>query len=297
MIYKEEFSLLKGFYNTLNLSKKDIEKNSVDDGIKLLVNSLNMLEKNVEHFTKKSVYKLISSKEVDKIAVVYLDYYKLYVSYNIPTDQIIINLFPFDVETITIGSPNVRDLYACVAYGICFRNFMTGKVVPKTIYFNAIASFFTSMFMQVFGRDFGLTGRYQSNIGLLKFLISVYVLIGFFGEERKRSYVLSGQVSSINYKEYSSDLDNYDFTDIRSLIKALSEFKVLNGITDFYFMKKMYNMLSGEFIIAMEDFSRFLSASTACSIPSTTIIPRFIATKYNQDEFSKILEISKLAFR
>ena len=56
-------------------------------------------------------------------------------------------------------------------------------------------------------------------------------------------------------------------------------------------------MFTIHFLPAFEDMSRFLACMLACSIPLETIIPRFISSKYNVDEYTKILEMTKLLMR
>lgn len=297
MEIKKTFTLNKGVPNLLNLSKNDIAELSVKGGLKLATSSLDILQKSIEHFSKNSVYRQISPELKNEIAIIYLEQYPLYVSYNIPTKQIIINLFPFGTNTITNVNPEPRNLYACIAYGICFKKLLEGKVVPKKIYFGPIASFITTLFVQIFGRQFGLLGRYSSNINLLKFLVSIYVLISFFGVEKNQAYKMAGTTSGVNPKEYIDQLNQYNFTEILNLIEALSDFKVLPGITNFFFIRKTITLLGMNFTLSLEDLSRFISSMMVCSIPSESIIPRFIAIKYNEDEFLKILEIAKLAFR
>lgn len=297
MEIKKTFTLNKGVPNLLHLSKNEITTHSVESGLKLAISSLEILQKSVEHFSKNSVYKQISPELKNEIAIIYLEQYPLHVSYNIPTRQIIINLFPFGTDTITNVNPEPRNIYACIAYGICFKKLLEGKVVPKLIYFGPIASFITTLFVQVYGRQFGLLGRYSSNINLLKFLVSIYVLMSFFGVEKNQAYKVAGTTSGVNPKEHIDHLNQYNFTEILDLISALSDFKVLPGITSFFFIKRAMTLFGMPFTLSLEDLSRFVSSMMVCSIPSESIIPRFIASKYNEDEYIKVLEISKLTFR
>ena len=132
MEIKKTFTLNKGVPNLLHLSKNEISTHSVESGLKLAISSLDILQKSVEHFSKNSVYKQISPELKNEIAIIYLEQYPLHVSYNIPTRQIIINLFPFGTDTITNVNPEPRNIYACIAYGICFKKLLEGKVVPKS---------------------------------------------------------------------------------------------------------------------------------------------------------------------
>ena len=215
MNIKESFTLIKGTPNLLNLSKKEIKEYSVENGIKLATDVLGILDKSIDHFTKKPVFDLFKDKNSFEILV--LPDYPLHVSYNEPTKQIIVNLHPFGTETISITTPEPRNLYACLAYGLLMKNFIEGKSKRiKLSYYSIIPSFLTSVFMQVFGRQYGLVGRYQHNTPMLKFLISLYILVSFFGVKQKEAYTFAARVSSVNYKDIEKELDEYNFVSINN---------------------------------------------------------------------------------
>ena len=256
-----------------------------------------MMEKGIDHFSKASVIKQLSDSHKDELAIVTFQDYPLYVSYNEPTKQIIINISPFGVDTITAINPDPRNMYASLVYGICFRNILDGgfrKV--KDSYFIVIVSYLTSMFVQIFGREYGLLGKYAVEINKLKFLISCYILTAFFGRNTIESYILSSKVAMIDYRPLVDQLNTFDFSEIDGLINALAELRVLPGITKYKFTARMFKLLSIVFLPALEDFSRFISIITTSSIQGSNIVPRFIS-RYNESEYGKILEISKLMMR
>ena len=172
---KDKFSILKDVPNILHMSASEIKSNSVENGVALMSNVINMLSKNIEHFTKKDVIEQVLEKNQHEIAVLNMESYPLHVSYNEPTQQIVVNISPFNVDTITIMSPDPRNMYAALAYGICFRNIVTGRSKKiRDNYFSIYSTFITSMLVQLLGREYGLLGKYATQINMLKFITSSY---------------------------------------------------------------------------------------------------------------------------
>ena len=293
---KDKFSILKDTPNVLHMSESEIKSKTVNNGVILMSNVINMLSKNIEHFTKKYVLNQITEKNQHEIVVLHMESYPLHVSYNEPTQQMVINLAPFNVDTITIMSPDPRNIYATLAYAMCFRNIVTGRSKKiKESYFSIYSTFLTSMFVQLLGREYGLLGKYATQINLLKFITSVYVLTSFFGVAQNKTYSDAGKVSMIDYKKYVTELNKYDLTKIDDYIKILSDLKILPGITKYHLISRVYRYLSVAFLPALEDLGRYTSIFMTSSIPGTNIIPRFIE-KYNEDIYADIINISKLAF-
>jgi branched-subunit amino acid aminotransferase/4-amino-4-deoxychorismate lyase len=130
---------------------------------------------------------------------------------------------------------------------------------------------------------------------LLKFLTSVYVLTSFFGIRQEATYKDAGRASLLDYNKYAEELKKYNFNNIDDYIRALSEMKILPGITKYHLIAKIYRFLSVAFLPALEDIGRYTSIFMTSSIPGTNIIPRFLE-KYNEDVYADIINISKLAF-
>jgi hypothetical protein len=298
MILKNKFELVKDRVNITNLSQSEIAKMEVKNGPILIENVLKTQEDSTTHYTKNIVFKMVNSGNLSNfISVVKYPEYPFHVTYNKSTDKILINLFPFGVDTITAISPDPRNIYACLAYGICLKLFVNGGLEKiKTQYFGILVSYYTSMFLQMFGREFGLLGRYSRDINKLRFFIACYILIGFFGEEPKKAYVLAAKASLVDYRDFESKLSDYDFTKTEDFIKSLSDFEVFRGMTKYYFVSKMWKHMTIHFLPALEDFSRMISIFVASSVPGNTMLPRFIS-KYNETEYEKILEISKVVLR
>ncbi len=296
MIIKKEFELLNNTPNILRYSAGIIKANSIPGDRINLVRRIKLLERRVNHYTSKKVFEITSGiREIRRhVSVVNMDY-PLFVSYNLPTKRIILNLNPYGVDEIS--RVDEKALYASLVYGIAFRDLVTKKINIKDIYFIPITNWLTTLFVQIYGKDYGLLGSFQQEIAKLKFLIACYIQTSFFGIDGTLSYKRAATISAVDYKNIQDKLDKYNFGKTTDFIKALSELKVLPGFNIIIFANKLYKFLGINTLPAFEDCSRFISTIITSNITGSTIIPTFIGKKYNRDEFGKILEIGKLIFK
>jgi hypothetical protein len=298
IIVKEKFSLLKDTPNILHLSSSSINSLLPEDYSEInkkLAATLKLAESRINHFTKDRVFKIVNNTTIrDRFfRILNYDDYPLPLSYNKTTDQIVINLSYFKVPDITYIDP--KDVYALCVYGICFYNLVTNKKTIKEDYANIICNFFLSMFVRVFGKEFGLLGAYSKEIGKLKFLISCYILSSFFGV-KSNLYKKAHSWSSYDYRPDEEKLNTFDFSDILSFIDSLSKMDVFPGINRSRFSSKFLTFLGLNFIPALEDLSRFMSIITISSFVGVSIVPTHIRVAYNKNEFDNILNISKGIF-
>jgi len=292
----ENFSLLKGVPNILNYDKSKLSRISIGGGATKISNVLKLIENRINHHTKQKVFNTLNELKKDKSIVVLtqIEKYILPVTYNTPTKSIIINLQPFGTDDISRLDP--RNIYACMVYGICFKELVTKKTSVPFSASGSISAFLTTTIMRLFGKEFGLLGVYATQIPALKFLTTCYVLANMFGEQSKSSLYKKASMSAyIDFRPYIDKLSSYDFTDINDYIKSLSEMKVMPGITRHTFAARIIKSLTVNFLPAFEDPSRFISILTTSDLPGSSIVPTFIS-KYNTSEFDKILQISKRIF-
>jgi hypothetical protein len=207
-----------------------------------------------------------------------------------------LNLAPFNVDDIYSTDPDPKNLYTQLVYGILFKNLINSKDKIKNTYFMPISNFLFSMLIGLFGKEYGLLGTYSFNISILNFLVNCYILSSFFGETGEKCYRLSGTTTSFNYKEIKDKLDTYDFTNIENFIKSLSDFGVMPGIDKYSFTSKFFRGPGLSFLPALEDFSRFICIMTSISMKGSNIVPTYIS-KFNEDSFERVIEISKLMFK
>jgi hypothetical protein len=297
MIIKDKFTILKDVPNILHLNNKEIKEFSVEKGPRNLFVVIELNKDTIKHFAKDSVLSLVSNLEKrKKIIVVNIPNYSLHISYNKPSDQMVFNLTPYDVDNIYTNNIDFKNIYAQLVYGLTFYNLVTEKFNVKQSYFAPISNFLLSMFVSIFGKEYGLLGAYTANITKLNFLINCYVLSAFFGITGKKLYKNSSVASGFNYKEIEESLDNYDFSNIEIFIKSLSDFRVFPGMNKYSFTGKMVRMTGVNFLPALEDLSRFISIMTCIDIKGSSIISTYIS-KYDSSSFNRIIEISKLIFK
>jgi len=297
MEIKDKFNLLKDVPNTFKISSAKLNSYSIPQGPAKIYNTLKLSEDRINHFTKNKVFSTINEIKINKkvISLVYMENYILPVSYNYTTNTIIINLRQFATDDISRVDP--RNIYACVTYGICFRDLITKKIkVPDTL-FSVVSAFMTTILMRLFGKEFGLLGTYATQIPILKFLTNCYIIATMFGETNKVSlYKKAGASSGVDFRPYLDKLGQYDLSNINDYIKSLSDFKIMPGITRHTFAARILKTLTINFLPGLEDLSRFISVVTTADLPGNSISPAFIS-KYNKSEFDKILSISKNIFK
>ncbi len=295
MVIKEKFLLLKNIPNVVNISSSSLRTRVVDDGFETFKSILNLLEKKITHFTKNKVYKTLNSKK-QLIEIVYLPDYSLPVTYNKATKQILINLSSFNTKEITTMNPTSRDLYGSLVYGVCLKELLTKQAIPDKFAGHIIA-YLLSVFIRVFGKEYGLIGIYSTQIPKLKFLIACYIYASFFNITGDRMLRNSSIATAYNYKNDIDLLKKFDFTDINEFIKALDQLKVFPGISKYNFVSKIYRFLSIHFIPAIEDCARFICVLTTSDIPGITpaLSPAFYY-RYNETEFNTVMQIAKRIF-
>ena len=294
MVVLDDFQLLKGNKNVLDLLPKEIIDLNVEDAKDLMQRSLEIREKRISHFTKNQVYKTITG---DKVKVIYYPSYILPVGYNYPTKDIILNLAAAPFQTQDVSRIDSKNIYAGLVYGICFRELVERHVDVKLSLFTPVSNFLLSLFIKMFGKDYGLIGVYSTEIPWLKFAISTYVLYSFFGmTDITKCYMTAATISSVNYKDKLDKLQHCDFSNINGFTKALSTLEVMPDFDRYRFTAKVVRSLSLNFLPAFEDLSRFISICTTSCISGSNIVPTYIKS-FNPSEYDKILEISKSIFR
>lgn len=224
-----------------------------------------------------------------------MESYPLPVTYNTTTDSIVLNLHAFGVDDLSRIDP--LNVYASVAYGICFSELVSGKKKIHPQYASPITNFLLTMFMRLFGKEYGLLAVYSSEIPKLKFIVSCYVQQSFFGIQPPKLYRNATAVSGFDYRNIESDLKKYNFQNIDEFIQALSDLRVMPGINKYRFADRVLKHLTLNFVPALEDLSRFISTVTVVDMTGSTLVPTFIKKAYNEQEFGKIVDLSRNLFR
>jgi len=295
MIIKDKFSLLKDLPNILNLSKSVINTYKIEGGPRKIFVILKLMENRINHFTKEPIMNMLSDiRKRERLGVVNIPNYLLPVTYNKPTNGVIINVTAIGSDDLSRHDP--KNIYAILVYGLIFSVLATKKYNIDAKYFSTISNFFVSIFIRLFGKDYGLLGIYSTEIPKLKFLTNCYILNSFFGIKGNNAYRLSGASASFDYKDIETELNKYDFYEIKDFIQALNSLKVMPGINRYIFSSKVLRLFGYGFLPALEDISRLMSIITTSSLSGTNVVPTFIS-KYNETEYNKLMEISKNIFK
>jgi hypothetical protein len=297
MVIKDKFELLRGTKNFLSESESTIKSYNVEENSpRALFAYLMLHNKKIKHFTKDVIFKLISSiSKREEIIIVTFDKYLLPVTYNTTTKNIIINLKPFNASDISFIEP--RSLYSCIVYGYYFKQLLEGKVKINEMYAPIIISFLFSVFIRLFGKQYGLLGIYTQKNIKLKFLLSCYILSSFFGIKSSPNLLIkSSSISQYNYKSEEDKLLSYDFSSIIEFIRSLSELGIFPGIRQYGFSSQVMKRFKLDFLPALEDVSRFFSLILVSDIPGTSIVSTSLF-RQNEGEFNKLLSIIKSTFR
>jgi hypothetical protein len=297
MVIKDKFRLISGMPNVVNLSSSVIKTyQKEENNPRHIFAFLELKKKSINHFTNKTIFKLISdTKARDVLQVVNFEKYPLYNTYNPPTKGMIINLKPFEVDEISNLSAN--DLYASIVYSYAFSKMVTGKFKISQNYAPIIVGFLLSVLVQLFGKEYGLVGIYASGIPKLKFLLACYILAAFYGNRSGKS--LFKKASSIAPYMFANEYDalvKYDFSKIEDFIQSISDLGIMPGLSLIKFTSKVYAFLKINALAAFEDISRFFCFILTISIPGTKMVPTWVARKYNQKQFYTLVDIMRKMF-
>jgi len=296
MIVIDKFTLLKNVFNVLKLSQSEIAAREIENSSTILYANLHINARKINHFSKDYIFnQLKDPKKRNKFKVVVFSDYLLPVTYNKPSKEIIINLSSFNTDDLAQVDP--RNLYSCLVYGICFESLILGNSKIPDAYANVIINYLLAMFIRLFGKEFGLVGVYATEIPKLKFLISCYIYVSFFGLSNSNDvYRKSSLISGFDFRPEQDKIDRINFSKIDEFIKALSSLNVMPGINRYQFTAKFLKFFGVNFLPALEDLSRFISTLTASTVGGSTVVPKFIYT-YNETEFNRIIDLSKRIFR
>lgn len=295
MKIKDSFKLVSNVPNILNLSESVLRSYYMEENSPRHVFAILELKKNsIVHFTTKKIFGIVSNiKKRDAIQIINFDY-PLPVSYNSPTKGMIINLKPFEVKEISNMSPN--DLYAALVYAYSFSQMVTKKFKVSPSYAKIVVNYLLSFYVKAFGRKYGLVGIYALGIPKLKFLIACNILTSFFGHAVNKSlFMEAAKIAPYMYNNEIDQLMKYNFSEIDQFIKAVSDLKVMPGLTIALFTSTLYRFYGINMLVALEDCARFFSVILTSSVPGSRVVPRHLV-QVNEKEYFKIIEVTRRMF-
>jgi hypothetical protein len=288
MIIKEKFTLLEGKPNILDISKSAIESLILEGNTPQHVYAALELKKNViKHSGLKKILEYVKNVKTSKdLKIIVYEQYPIVVSYNRKTNDKIININTFNAKDL--GRVSYANLYGALVYAYTFEKIVNKKLRLPDNMAQPISNFFFSLFVQVFGRDYGLVGTYSSKLSGLKFLLTAYILIAFFGRKQERpTFNLAKQYSGFDYSSKADVLKRNDLTDIKGLVKSLSEMEIMPGLNIIKFTTILWRRFDVQMLPMFEDLSRFMSLLMASSVAHQTFSKNFIR-KYQSEVYDRL---------
>ena len=122
------------------------------------------------------------------------------------------------------------------------------------------------------------------------------ILSAFFGHpQNKNLFVKASTLAPFMYSNEFDQLKTYNFSKIEDFVKAVSDLKVMPGLSITKLTSKLYRFFGINILAAMEDCARFFSVILTSSVPGSRVVPRFLV-KYNEKEYFKLIEIMRRMF-
>jgi len=289
MIIKDHF-FLNNADNFLNLSRSQIDSMVLETNTpKHVYAALELKRTSINHFAKNTFLEYIKNVKTTKdLDVIVYDAYSLCATYNKKTKSKIINLSPMNAKEV--GRVSHTKLYAAIVHAYILDAIVKNKLRIPDNMAQPISNYWFSLFNQVFGRDFGLTGTYSDKLPGLKFMLTSYILIAFFGrKQNKATFDLAKRYSSYSYESNNDVLAKHDLTEIRGLIRTLSESGVMPGFNIIKFTTRTHQMFGVQMLPMFEDLSRFMATIMASSVKQQDLYRSFIH-KYNKAMYIRMLD-------
>ena len=248
------------------------------------------LKKNIiRHFALDKILEYVKSVKVtNDLHIITESRYPFVVSYSRKAHSKIVNIAPFNTDDLARVS--YINLYGSMVYAYTFDSIINGKLRIPDNMAQPISNYINHLFVQVFGRAYGLVGTYSAKLPGLKFLITAYVLIAFFGRKQdKATFNEARGFSGYQYNDKLDTLMKHDLSDIHGLTKLLSEMDVMPGMNIIKFTTAIYDRFGTQMMPGFEDLSRFLSLIMTSSIGVQTIA-RSVISKFQRDMYVRMLK-------
>lgn len=289
MIIKQNFTLLKGATNLVNLSKSQIDSLTLEgNSPKHVYVSLELKKNLIRHFAVEKILDYVKNVKMSKdLNVLVWDQYPLVVSYNQRPHSKIINIAP-EFNAKELSRVAYTGLYASLLYAYTFESIVTHKLRIPDSMASVISNYMFSLFVQVFGKNYGMTGTYSSKLPALKFVLTSYILIAFFGRKQETpTFNLAKQYSGYDYSDKIDVMNKHDLTDIKGLIDTLSDAEIMPGLNLIKFTTKVVPFFGVQFLPGFEDLSRFMSLIMTSTVSGQAIAKPFIK-KYSIKNYTQM---------
>ena len=282
---KKKLELLGNIPNVLSFPENTIEAFKINEEEKeFFVSTVTMFSRKAKsHMTFSSVRKYIGNG-FSNIDLVRMSKYPLPTVYNDNTKKILLNVSALGRRTISSVEP--RDLYSLVVNGHVYTHLLFSSFSSSNA--TLVSEFMSAIFLKTFSRRYGLSGSFFELIPELRFLVSIYVLISFFGMDPKLAYRKAILTSKYELDKTKINLETYDFTSIKELVKVLNESGTLPGLNTYTFISTMIRSFQVINLPLFEDLARFCASVYTSTINGNSITtPRL--QSYNQEIYKQLV--------
>lgn len=148
-----------------------------------------------------------------------------------------------------------------------------------------VSNYIYSVFMKLFGKKSGLLGSYKDLIPKLRFLVSLYVRCGMFGEQdtdRARK-----QIAASLYTSFDDLKMDYDFSSTNDFIKCIRDNQII-PLSTIKFSQQIVRIGGPQSLPIFEDNSRFFS-TLICSLVSGNAVYTSFWSKMPGTLYKKIV--------
>jgi hypothetical protein len=172
-------------------------------------------------------------------------------------------------------------------YTLALKRYMRRKPFDED---NAvsISNMYYSIFMKMFGKSSGIIGSYADLQPKLKFLITLYVYVGLFGNRQNEN--LYNKIAGLMHADYEDLKLDYNFNSVKDFLKAINENNII-PISENVFSTKVINMLGISALPLFEVIYRFYSGVLASTVPGNKVFSGFLS-KVNTPLYQKLVHIA-----
>ncbi len=284
-IPKKNFSLLKNVPNIVSLPQSTIDTIKLDEyDINTIHQMLKLLLPRINHFSTNLMEKKLQNYFSD-IDFVRFRNYPLVATFNEKTNRPIVNVNVFGKKEVS--NIENRSLYSAILYAYLCKLFTLRPLKIQT--YEDVSLFLSNMIMKIFGKKYGIMASYEDMIPKLQFIITSYVLVSFYNQKQQNVYSKASKYGA-SIKDFNVDINQYDLSDSKILIKLLSESGVFPGMLLIDFVASIVNRYGVLMIPFFEDEMRFMATLGASSMATGGLFPPYIE-QFQKTIYIKLIKI------
>ena len=288
----KNIEIIRNIPNIVSISQADVDSYIIDDVSKeQFFNSVDLFSNRAKnHYTYRYV-KFHLDNNFKYIDIVNIKKYPLLAVYNINTKKCLINIAASLKSKISNIDP--RDMYTMICYGHCCSCLSVSDIPLE--YSQHFCDYFSLMFLKLFAKKYGVTGSYVDLIPQFKYIVSVYILIKFFGLKFDIADKKAKAFSKFDSKELHKkvNLSNYNLGKLDMMLKLLSDSQVCPGISMYRFTETVMRYYGVVNLAIFEDIMRFCCTLFCCNINSNSFFPQTFQLAYSKTLFEKIIQITE----